>query len=105
MSSLRTNQESDLIKQEVRRQVKNCPTVGIRKGITSPKAKVALAHFLQLRSAFTIQNGRQKAPLNPNNDHYDIASIQPPERQPLERRTLVPKYASDPEILIDLVLT
>ena len=47
MSSLRTNQESDLIKQEVHRQVKNCPTFVIGKGKTSIAAKVALVHRMQ----------------------------------------------------------
>ena len=58
---------------------------------TSLAAKGALAHRLQRRTACKIQYGCQGAPKwLMGSGHYIIASSRLPERQPLERRTLVP---------------
>ena len=38
------------------------------------------------------KNGGKKEKTDENSGHYVIASSRPPERQPLERRMLVPKY-------------
>ena len=37
------------------------------------------------------KNGKKKENTDENSGHYVIASSRPPERRPLERRTLAPK--------------
>ena len=38
------------------------------------------------------KTGEKKENTDENSGHYVIASSRPPERRPLERRTLAPKY-------------
>ena len=45
------------------------------------------------------KNGKKKENTDENSGHYVVASSRPPERRPLERRTLAPKLVGDPMLL------
>ena len=45
------------------------------------------------------KTGKKKENTDENSGHYVIASGRPPERRPLERRTLAPKYSEYDKIL------
>ena len=47
------------------------------------------------------KNGEKKEKTDENSGHYVIASSRPPERRPLERRTLAPKTDLNFGLIID----
>ena len=47
------------------------------------------------------KTGKKREKTDENSGHYVIASSRPPERRPLERRTLAPKIMENKNKLID----